>query len=134
MVENLSEASVNCSFHFLNRYGFKLAEKNWYFGKYKISLLAFFISCLLVIKCWLTYIYKEHKEDGLILTNSLFELNAAIAGSMYLMKLIVFMWKSNSIYNLIELLKIDKIVFDNLDKRLEKDQKFCIKIARIVTR
>lgn len=134
MVENLSETAGICNFHFLNRYGFKLAEKNWYFGKYKTNYLVLFGLWMHVIKCWLTVFYKDHESDNFILTNYVFELNLSIGASMFLIKFMLFLLKNKTIYNLTEMLKVDLIVFDSLDKRLEKDQKFCVKIARSVKR
>ena len=130
MVENLSENAVMCNFKFLNYFGLNFAEKDWYFGKYKISYLACFGSWIFVIKCWLTIFYK----DNWSLSNILLELNIGAGAFIYLIKLMLFLWNHKSIYKMTELLKTDSIVIDNEDKRLEKDQKFCVKMTKSVFR
>ena len=128
MVENLSENAVMCNFNSLNRLGFKFAEKNWHFGKYKINYFVFFGILLFNIKSWLTIFYK----DDWSLTNFTFVLNIGVATFVYFMKFMLFLWNNKTIYKLTEMLMNDSIVIDQMDKRLEKQQKFCIKMAKSV--
>lgn len=132
MTENLSENAVMCNLISFNRSGLNFAEKDWYFGKYKIIYLTCFGSLYLMIKCWLTLFYKDLGTDDWTFTNFTFLLYVGAAAFGYMIKLMLLLWKNKSIYNLTELLKIDLIVIDNLDKRLEKDQQFCVKMAKSV--
>ena len=135
MAKNLSEIAVMCNFKFFNLFGLNFAEKDWFFGKYMISYLAFFGSLVFVMKCWLTFFYKDFVTDNWSFdTNFTFLFYIATASLCYLTKLMLMMWKKESIYNLTELLKIDLIVIENVDKRLEKDQQFCVKMAKSVFR
>lgn len=134
MAENLSENAVMCNFQYFNHYGFKFAEKDWYFGKYKISYVAFFGIWILAIKCCLTTYYKGYATDNFSLTNFTFMLNAGVAAFIHIMKMMLFLWKNKTINKLAELLKSDLIVIDLMDKRLEKGQKFCVNLAKSVSR
>lgn len=134
MAENLSENAVMCNFQCFKRYGFNFAEKDWYFGKYKISYVAFIGIWIIAIKCWLTVYYKGIVTDSWSLTNFTLTFSTGLGAFIYLMKMMSFLWKNKIIYNLADLLKNDLIVIDILDQRLKKDQTFCLKISKLVFR
>ncbi|CAO1405625.1 unnamed protein product [Diamesa serratosioi] len=128
----LSEKAIKCNFVNFNQMGFKFAEKNWYFGKHKRNYVILIGCWLLLIKSWLTLIFKGFEDSSL--SNNLFEMSVGVANIVFLMKLHLFLWNHKKINDLNEMLIHDLMVIDEKDKRLQKKQKLCIKVAKWVYR
>lgn len=129
MDENSSENAIRCNLRLINRLGFKFAEENWCFGKYKINFLLLMGGLLLNFKCWFTVINEGLLPNSWSLKDFTFKINVSVGVTLATMKVILFVWKSKEIHELCQMLIHDLIVIDKMDKRLEKEQKFCMKIA-----